>query len=189
MGAPFRRWCDQCGSEQLHVSHDGRTPRCIICIRPAGPEAAQDRTKRALEKCRTDAQRIEYLLREINDGITPRGRSAKNITRLLSSGRKRLARAKGAGVDLSVLSPTSRISKTTEADWQRLLKYGFGKPSRGQAGRAASRAGGTTAKRKTARDVRIIKLREQSLSYSEIAHRENCSEKTVQRALKATGQF
>jgi hypothetical protein len=96
-----------------------------------------------------------------------RGRGAKNIRRMLSRGRTRLEQARAAGIDISVLPPDSKIRKRAEADWEALLKHGFGglsgqsawpAPSRGVAGREAARKADTSAKRSHDRRAQALDL-------------------------------
>jgi hypothetical protein len=108
------------------------------------------------------------LLRELNDGVTPRGRSAKSIKRILSKGKERRDQAIADGVDLSVLPPDSKIRKRTEATWARLLKHGLAAPKRGQAGREAARKGGTIAKRSRLRRTQALELHQAHPNLTEI---------------------
>jgi hypothetical protein len=175
MGAPFRRRCTRCGTEQLHIVHDGQTPKCIVCAPTNGPEALQDQVQRVLAKCKTNAQRIEYLTRAhvSSEGTlilrkTPRGRGAKNIQRMLSRGRQRPEQAKADGVDLSVLPPDSRIRRNVEAVWKRWVNSGLQEPPRGQAGREAARKAATTSSRGAKRRAQALELHRTHLELTAI---------------------
>jgi hypothetical protein len=183
--------CDKCDMDTRHEND-----ACKVCL---AKEADERRIQRELENLDTIPQRIEFMQREVarnrlldregrwghlgRDGnfhLGPaaapakRGKNAKNIARILRTGKRRLAEAKAKGVDFTVLPAESKIRKRAEADWNRLINPP--KP-RGQAGRAA-RSKGKLTKREQA-----IELRGKGHTEVEIGKIIDRDQRTVRRYL------
>jgi hypothetical protein len=204
-----RQYCEACGMTTLH-----QAGACKVCVAKV---AEQKRVERKLETLNTDAQRISFLLREfsttkevdadgrirtVRDPGPARGRTPKNIARILRQGRERLAKAKVDGVDLAVLAPDSKIRKRVEASGSkrikqslrmeettdetgRLIRKFYVSSPRGAAGREAARNSGKTTKRSDQRRAQAIELQrgDPALTHKQIAKIIEVSEKSVYRYL------
>jgi hypothetical protein len=178
----------------MTARHEGGECKVCVAASKAGKED-HARIDRKLATLKTNAARIEFLLRELrtqktidaegrirtlSKPATARGRKAKNIARILRVGKRRLAEAKAKGIDISVLPPESKIRKRVEADWNRRLNP---PPPRGNAGRLAAKNAATTTKRKSANRSRAIALRAEGKTVSEIAATIRRDARTVRRYL------
>ena len=183
--------CDGCGKNTLH--EDGV---CKVCAakdkqRQERIDKEQERISKKLATFKTEAEKLEFLIREIfTEKIMDahghiktlsepvmRGRSAKNIKRLLRTGKRRLVKANAEGVDLGVLPPESMIRKRAEANWRRRIT------PRGYAGRIAAKEAATTTKRKGDKCSAARVLRDEGKTIAEIARIIKREERTVRRYL------
>jgi hypothetical protein len=191
-----------CGTCRMNTRHEKGV--CKVCVAKIEDQARIDRK---LATLKTDAARIEFLLRELrtqksvdaegrirtlSKPAAARGRNAKNIVRILREGKKRYAEAKAKGVN-SVLPPESKIRKRVDADWNRRINPPPPPPARGSAGRAAAKEKGTTTERSLSKQQFAINLRDKhpEFAHAQIAEKitkrfkltKQCSVRQVQRYL------
>lgn len=176
MGAPFRKWCQQCGKETLHNSVRGEL-RCVHCA----PRSADDDLQERLAKCKTLAEKLALYARALRRKPgeqlpkAARGQNAKNIARSLR---------KPPRLKTRIPVKVGRLVEHTETDSQgRQITRFFGDPL-ACWGQFSGNPPELIEPHGAARDETIRQMHHAGLADQQIAEKFGINIKTVERALK-----